>query len=678
MWAGYRLEGNHLRQSFSLGALPLEKLLFPRPIDGVSVIDARPEVRWTDSLIAPLIPDNDWYGSLAVLFAEAFPRVPAETVEILGRSAQLCARSLIVADKIIDGDENEPAIRLTLGLLALQYETYTLLTTIFHRDSPFWRDFDRYFDRVVSAIQRERELKQTRHQVTFAEMLDLAADKNALHCGIAAAFCVVDDRRIDLPSFEESLEAFTVATQLVDDVHDWKRDLQSMTPSSLNVQHEILQRYIATSLSLEDAAACLFGDRLVSNTLSIALERFHNAEARALDCGLTRWARFLSTRAKATADFLHQIDSAHERQSRWISDVASKPADVKLVDDSDRVLVSLMRKITASWRSGFPELQHLMRFPRLAGFTGEVEVKRGDVFQRALILDTLLTGREILSITGIDAVIQTESDYLICAAERDPLGHRTWKYFFDLPELPADLDDLAEILRVGSKWPSIQEDLKRNIASISHSQSGIPNTWIIPRDSAHALHLRQHHHANVNWGRASDVEVVANYVDALAQYDPTALTRYAHLPAFLVSSQEADGFWKSTWYEGPYYGSFVVLRALQRFEKAQSMPAIEKCGDALDRSFKSHGWGLSPEADRTSTALALLAIDAARSLGASFNANQVLTAIAYLSEPTASTTTPVPFIKMTVPTVPPSVVTYQSKILEDSLVLRALLKWRVK
>jgi hypothetical protein len=645
---------------------------------GVPVIDASPAARWTQSLIEPLMPENDWYGSIARMFAEAFPEIADDVVLDLGRAAQMCARSLIVADKIIDADDALPASRLTLGLLALQYETYASLTALFPQHSSFWSNYDRYYGRVIGAILTEQSLKDAGSEAEPAEMLTLAADKNALHCGIAAAFCCLSGRDDRLTDMEESLGAFAVATQIVDDVHDWKIDLVAGTPSTLNTRGGVLGRHKSMAISTEEAASALFGNRHVSDALTLALEYFQSAQSLASRQGLTRWSRFLASRERAAADFLHQIESASRRQREWLSEVAD--ITIELESSIEEPIGALIERIAASWYAGFPELQHLMRFPRTGGFSGATELKRGDVFQRALILDTLQACKDRLNTSSLDPIIRAERTYLMNAGESDPSGHRVWKYFFDLPELPPDLDDLAEMLRLTSRsaeMAPIRSSLEWLVSSVSHIRPGIPDTWIIPRDSSDPLHVSQRRHSEINWGRTNDVEVVANYADALAAYEPAALERYRNLPEYFIASQSSDGFWRSTWYEGPFYGTYVVLRALRHFPDAPARKqVIEACGQALRDCFTVNGWGLYAGPDRTSTALALLALDALRTLGASHDEQQVLSARRFLSASREDGVSLVPFIKMTVSARPPRVLTYQSRTLEDGFALRALLAWR--
>jgi squalene-hopene/tetraprenyl-beta-curcumene cyclase len=612
------------------------------------------------------------------MFAEAFPEISDDVVLDLGRAAQMCARSLIVADKIMDADDAIPTSRLTLGLLALQYETYARLTPLFPQQSPFWSNYDRYYGRVIGAILTEQSLKGAEVKVEPAEMLTLAADKNALHSGIAAAFCCLSGRDDRLADMEESLGAFSIATQIVDDVHDWKIDLATGTPSTLNTRGAVLGRYMSKTISIEEAASALFGDRHVSDALALALEHFQSAQSSASRHGLTRWGRFLASRERAAADFLHQIDAARHRQREWVSEVADVTIDLDA--SIEEPIGTLIEGIASSWRTGFPELQHLMRFPRAGGFSGTTELKRGDVFQRALMLDTLQTCKDRLHTSSLDSIIRAERAYLMNAGELDPSGHRVWKYFLDLPELPPDLDDLAEMLRLtnrSTELSAIRSDLNWLVASVSHSKAGIPDTWIIPRDSRDPLHVAQRHHSETNWGRTNDVEVVANFADALATYDPAALGRYSDLPEYFIANLSSDGFWRSTWYEGPFYGTYVVLRALRHYPDAPAQKlAIDACSRALRDSFTAIGWGLHAGPDRTSTALALLALDALRTLGASHDERHVLSARRFLSAPREDGAPLVPFIKMTVSTTPPSVLTYQSRTLEDGLTLRALLAWR--
>ncbi len=181
-----------------------------------------------------------------------------------------------------------------------------------------------------------------------------------------------------------------------------------------------------------------------------------------------------------------------------------------------------------------------------------------------------------------------------------------WRYFEDFKPLPPDSDDLAQILKVACLWGStdqismVIEELQ--ILSKNIRDNGSINTWLLsdPAESDFTSKF---------WGRGyggtEDSEVVANVVTALSmlsKLNQMALIvfkeRLNDILEFLISKQEPEGFWKSTWYFGPYYGTYHCLRAINGGHQ------LKRVNDKSIRFLSSIG-AKGDYGDSLSTALAI-------------------------------------------------------------------------
>ena len=80
---------------------------------------------------------------------------------------------------------------------------------------------------------------------------------------------------------------------------------------------------------------------------------------------------------------------------------------------------------------------------------------------------------------------------------------------------------------------------------------------------------------------------------------------------FIEASQKENGSWLSTWYHGPFYGTYVCLRLLAKV-RPNSL-AIQAGIEFLQKTQNPDGgWGLSDQSDALSTALALLGLSTIR------------------------------------------------------------------
>jgi len=110
-------------------------------------------------------------------------------------------------------------------------------------------------------------------------------------------------------------------------------------------------------------------------------------------------------------------------------------------------------------------------------------------------------------------------------------------------------------------------------------------------------------------GKGPDVEVVANFLYALFLYDGEkyfgAIKKGVD---YLISEQNIDGSWKSRWYYGKYYGTYVCLRLLNCFPK-EFFETKQKSLDFLKTSQNENGSFGSEENLIMSTSFARLSLN---------------------------------------------------------------------
>ena len=645
---------------------------------------------WPDATAAPFLPKDDWYGKLALILHEGFPNVETHVVTRLSIATQCLARSLIVADKLVDQDDTNFAPGdLIHGAIALQYKAQRALQRIFAYDDPFWRCYEDYFETHIRGVLSERKLFADPTHATHATLLASLRDRNRLHCGVLAAFTALSGEPERLPQLEVAMDAFCTSLQLVDDVHDWKCDIQRRRPTVVNVQGNIFARVATGTLALADASRQLFFDGLAEEIILSAIDSAKNARILAEAEGLHGWAIFIDTRILAFEQFFDRIAKARQSQISWHRQNEMVPSKAEpLLPNAPEPIAVLVENLIESWTNGYGELRHLMFFPAKAGFGGRDELKKGDLFQRLLVLDTLSEANALFGQSvRMSEVIDRESRLLLDSSERDPVLGRVWKYFPDLPELPADADDLAEIVRLFVRMrrheivdPSIESAIQCNLATLFENPSlDAPETWIIPNRSSDDVHQRQRHCVEVAWGTGDDVEVVANLLDALYEYVPAeAQGTFSKFGSYFEDRQSASGFWASNWYVGPYYGTYAVARSLARFfpDPSAARAASRAAEWLMASQHACGGWAIAKnEPDPLSTSLALLALDHLRPHANAIN--HASRAVAWLAL-NANDPTVTDFIKMHIPagaTGQPRILQYGSRTLTKSFVVRALTRW---
>ncbi len=130
-----------------------------------------------------------------------------------------------VQDDLIDGDSRDP--RLALGTHSLLAEAARCAALHFDGRSPFWRVFQETIDATSRAILELGRLQRSPDRDPDRE-LRLYADLSAcLKIAAAGVTFAAGRERAWTEQLSPALDAFTVATQIVDDLRDIREDLDA-------------------------------------------------------------------------------------------------------------------------------------------------------------------------------------------------------------------------------------------------------------------------------------------------------------------------------------------------------------------------------------------------------------------------------------------------------------------
>jgi hypothetical protein len=259
-------------------------------------------------------------------------------------------------------------------------------------------------------------------------------------------------------------------------------------------------------------------------------------------------------------------------------------------------------------RAGYPTAIHNFPMPSAKG-QGEVTYP-AVLYQRATILDGLIDAYE----AGLDvprSVLDAEAlEILLAKHESMPGG---WSYIPEMRLLPPDADDLGIVLQVlhrigGADLAAACDEAVRLSLDAAEPTGAIP-TWILglaDRSSPGAASIAYIDSIG-SPGDGTQPEVVANLCYGLLVSDRR---RYEHplqrAIGYLETAQVPDGHWISSWYAGPYYGTYRALSVI-----ATVRPTSKAVGPGqrflLRRQRRDGGWG-EQGSDPLNTAFAVLAL----------------------------------------------------------------------
>ncbi|HLI72103.1 MAG TPA: prenyltransferase/squalene oxidase repeat-containing protein [Ktedonobacteraceae bacterium] len=569
---------------------------------------------WKDLNLCKNDPVNI-YDCYPYLFADVFPRIEPALLADFSLATKLLASSLLYADKLMDLNLLPYDTTLLLEhIFAFQLEGYTLLQKLFPPDSPFWPRFRSYFAHYQRVCLLEKQFANG--SISWKELdektaMDIAVGKTGLSRGVPAGLAALSGDEEYMEVFNESLDLYNFAHQMFDDLSDWKEDYLHQSPSLL-LSRWLPERPDKPSVDdLDLLARELYYDGHACVILQLAIDALARANNLLADIPDITWPIVvgdLHERCEGLlSDILRITETNRRRASRRVAFHLELPP---ARSDCELLAWQALRYLIRQWQLGFGEACHIMRFPYAGGFSGPSEYQSGDIFQRAILVDILWQASQAFQL-DFRPILDFEIDYLLERRCRDGIGG--WSYFPDLPELSPDADDLAQVIQAllhTGRREAIQEYAEPALATLltdNAHEDGSFETWIIPLEHRTPKQEKQLACANVLWGTGADVDVMANLLYALALYDYErfASTIQAGV-AYIEAHQQANGSWSSTWYHGPYYGTYVCLRLLAKVKAAS--PALERAGEFLRASQRPDGsWSLEAdgEGDVLGTALAL-------------------------------------------------------------------------
>ncbi|MBC1189777.1 prenyltransferase/squalene oxidase repeat-containing protein [Microcystis aeruginosa CS-558/01A06] len=599
-------------------------------------------VLWTNQLIFKDLEDNLNLQTICdyfiYLFREAFSSdsLLLGEMRILALAGQLFANSLVLSDKLIDRQYIELNVSSLLEIQAKQFESYHLLHQIFPPNTTFWQRFRGYLSQYTQACLEENDFisgKRPWSEYTESVAIQSIRDRTGVAKTAIAGLVELAQEDKYLNQLEESISNFYVANQMLDDLLDWKEDIETGIPSLLLSRLIDKSPHQYSQEELEELRKKLnhkiYYQGHANYVLELALKHLDQAEILKEELPELLWWNVTSKlRHKCQTlieDIAGIVQKNLERAKKQPKFTLTPPL---AASEWQQLSWDGLNFIIKQWQLGFGEARHIMVFAQEQGFSSSQEYQYGDVFQRALIADALCDVDEQLG-GLLQPLLKEEVNYLLNCQRTTGIGG--WSYFPDLPELSPDADDLAQIMQVlfrlghGAEIVKFCETPLKFLLEDCAYPDGSFETWIIPQNQRTPEQENQAKWAKEAWGTGPDTDVIANLVYALWLYDSQRFSdQIKQGISYLESQQQADGSWLSSWYHGPYYGTYVCLRLLAATKP--DSPAISRASNFLKTHQHSDGgWGLTEDSDSLSTALSLLGLAAVAKLGGGEENNNLAT-----------------------------------------------------
>lgn len=634
--------------------------------------------------------NHNFFGHYPLLFKEVFPEMPIETIREITLSANLYMNSLLIMDRLIDNGTVGKNISILLSHI-LHEESIKILNSIFNSKSVFWDFHYDHYDEYLNSFEIEEKHKLYSVPFDLQDMEDIAKGKSAMAKNCSAIYCFKNENnRNIIQKLVKSQDCFHIGLQLVDDLQDWKQDLKNgqytyiLTNSIQQLGWEDKDKFNADEQVKIGKALVLLG--IAEQAMEMSIPYFEKALDIVSDFPCQMWKNVINEHIKLASGLCKEMRLLKEKPVHKTENSSHKVNTQKLVENGKKITDNTLsnalklgyQAVIEDRNKNYINTKHVMIFDEHKGTP--YEYQSGDIFQRSLLCETFLDAKEF-NFHEDDDFIESEIEYL--NSQKLTIVAGGWSYFPNLPSLPPDTDDLAQMIRIfkrgQSKYLQNCEEpicllLEKNLLS-----NYAFNTWIVDPDDFSNASIRMRNAIYEKWRLfyGIDVEVTANMILSLRLLDEDKYNVVIkNALGYIQGRQKKDGSWISEWYYGPYYGIYICTMALQDDES--SSVHFEKTGRFLV-SHQNHdgGWSLnnSNGSDPLSSSLALLSLLRLSNNALEVNVNVLDKAIAYLLDQQYDNGIweMVPFIRML-----HGRYTYQSSISTTNFVLRALMNYSLR
>lgn len=467
-------------------------------------------------------------------------------------------------------------------------------------NTEFWTYYYKYYKEYVASVKLERDNHFGKiSNYDWKEFSLIARGKQALSKLIPASMgCLVNDLN-SIEKFEKSIDLMSEATQLYDDLKDWKDDFKNKRYSWIlnkiitenNLERECEERTVAEILFKKGYDTYVLDK--ASNLCEQAILSFDSNDV---------WVRYVRAFSMKINRLMFDLIKLKKYSISSYGYLYRNKLISSDENDLNPIIYKSLSFIIKEYKKNLPELKHWM----LDVKEGVISVVGGDIFQRSLLLNLLLEINEedyIKDNFSLSAIIDSEINYIIDKKTKEyDCG---WIYIDGLFGNCPDLDTLSEIIRVDrgiEENIELRSEVNRTLEKVFSINNDLTSfkTWVLYEDEKDYDVIKD------KLSMSGEIDVNANFMSTLCfkEYD-----KYKNIIrgclGWIYSKQNEEGTWASTWYVGNYYCGYVLSKT---FYILSNLEVIEKYLEFLLNSQNENGsWG-SWSGNPLETAYAILSL----------------------------------------------------------------------
>lgn len=363
--------------------------------------------------------------------------------------------------------------------------------------------------------------------------------KAAIAKCFSTGVAILSNQNDEIAILDELQDYFNIAYQLFDDFKDIKEDIKSNQKNWIN----------ADCFNVKDNK--VYEQLFHSGKLSEIFEQivFYCNKSISLAGKYPIWI-------KNVRCFLEKVNRMYEDLTGNHIGIITMNVNSNISACKEK-MIDFFKKVYINDR--FAEASHYMNFRHEDGYCSKVE-QTGNIFVKTELINILCSCNNDIFFSDVRTQWQSElwnykTRWFKCG----------WSYFPNLLELAPDVDDLAEIMRLYSNDEVARNYMIECINFVINNcirENGSIDTWMISKENLNEYETRAKKEAELRWQIRQDIEVVANFLYSLSFYK-NDISNYHEICQkgyeYLISQKSKEGIWKSTWYFGNLYGTYMCM-----------------------------------------------------------------------------------------------------------------------
>lgn len=501
------------------------------------------------------MPGPSIYYLFPYLFSPSFPVEENLTLSLCPMSV-MCLDFCLFTDKLFDKqlDLSQP---IYYNKILIYQQFIIQLERLSDVPDDVWKYYNMYFKENIRSVgMEENNHFGTINDYSWKEFCEIAKGKQALAKIIPALMGLKTGLIDEIKVYEEALDMFAIASQLYDDLRDWKEDFINKRFSWM-LNKLIKDNDLSIDCDEKEISNILYAKNYDTEILDKA--NYFCEKAILAVKGNDVWVRFVR---------LLQI-----RINRLMLDLIKlkghtiQSYSYGYRNDQNREMEYIMFKardfIIGQYANGLNELKQWMFDTKSDINMQNAEVLPATIFQRSCMLNLLLEIKACKPdfITErihdiIDAEVQT---IINMASKRYDCG---WVYCDGLYANCPDLDTLSEIIRISQTVGNVTllkqvDDTLDKVIRIN-GDNVFFQSWIISENDF------DYDIINKVFFRGGEVDVNANFIASLCERNPKFdKERIIKCLQWIYAKQNDKGTWDSIWYVGEYYCGYVLSKSFK-------------------------------------------------------------------------------------------------------------------